>query len=110
MGHLDTNNQPGKPHVVVKGMETPFLFDGLKVCQNIRKPTAEGLVTSLEVEITAPMLHNLSGETNLQPQRRGVKKARSNIPLKRMEKQIGVGSGRHDQSHVGQHNSTCYIH
>ena len=100
MGCLDANEQPGKPHVMIEGMEMPFLFDGRKVHQKIRKPTAEELVTLPEVEITAPMPYNPSEETCLQPQRRAVKR-KIQHSFKRMEKEIGVGSRRHNQSCVG---------
>ena len=86
MGYLDANNQHGKPHMIVEGMEIPFLFYGRKVNQSVRKPTAEELVALPEVEMLVPMPHNLSGEACLQPQRGNVNKSRSKNSYERMEK------------------------
>ena len=76
MGHLDANNVPGEPKMIVEDVETPFLFDGRKVFQHIRKPTAEELENMPEVEITAPAQCNPSTTACLEPQRKNMKKAR----------------------------------
>ena len=81
MGYLDTNYMPGEPKMIVEDMEIPFIFDGRKFFQYIRKPTVEELETLPEVEITAPTPYNPSSSTYLQPQRKKVKQLRSKIPI-----------------------------
>ena len=77
MGCSDANKLTGEPKMIVEDVEIPFLFDGRKVCQHIRKLMAEELRTFPEVDVTAPTPHNPSSTTHLQPVRRNTKKTRS---------------------------------
>ena len=70
MGYLDANDAPGEPKMIVEDMDIPFIFDGRKVFQHIRKPTAEKLENLLEVDIAASTPHNPSSNACLQPQRK----------------------------------------
>ena len=70
MGYLDTNDKPGVPKMVIEGMEKPFLFDGIKVCQCIRKPTAKEMEFFSEVEIAASTPYGPSCSRFMQRQRK----------------------------------------
>ena len=65
IGYLNINNMPRKPKINVEDIEIPFLFDGRKVYQHIRKPAEEELKFLLEVKITAPAPYNPSSNTYL---------------------------------------------
>ena len=71
-------------------MEMPFIFDSRKVCQQIRKPTAEEPEIFLEVEITAPAPCNPSGSTHLQPQRKNIRKSRLKTPIEELRKRLAL--------------------
>ena len=49
MGCLDTNDQPSKPQIIVEEIVMPFLVNGRKLCQHVRKPTLEESLPLLEV-------------------------------------------------------------
>ena len=76
--------------MIVEEMVVHFLFDDRKVNQHARKPTAEELLTLLEVETTAPTLFDPSGSTHLQPQREKIKKSRSKRPVEEWRKRLSL--------------------
>ena len=89
-GYCDSNGAPGEPKMTVGETTIPFIFDGRKIMQYIRKPTEEEIKSMVPLEITAPIPYNPDSSTFLVQNRKRVSEALSKVPLEKWRDRLAL--------------------